>query len=99
MTDDEKAIRDVVATWMAASNRGDLETVLSLMADDVIFMVPGQEPFGKGAFAAASKSMTDLQLEGTSEILELQVLGSWAFIRGHIQLKITPPNREPIRRS
>ena len=53
MTDDERTIRDVVETWMAATKRGDLATVLSLMTDDVVFMVPGQEPFGKEAFFGA----------------------------------------------
>jgi uncharacterized protein (TIGR02246 family) len=56
MTDDERAIRQVVDMWMAASKTGDLEIVLSLMTNDVVFMVPGQEPFGKEAFAAASKA-------------------------------------------
>ncbi|MBZ9736532.1 SgcJ/EcaC family oxidoreductase [Mesorhizobium sp. CA18] len=51
MTDDATAIRQVVETWMAASRKGDLETVLGLMTDDVVFMVPGKEPFGKEAFA------------------------------------------------
>ena len=47
MTDDERAIRDLVATWMPASQAGDVSTVLGLMADDVVFMVPGREPFGR----------------------------------------------------
>jgi uncharacterized protein (TIGR02246 family) len=68
MTQDEEAIRELVATWMAASKRGDTETVLSLMADDVLFMVPGREPFGKEEFAAAARGMTDIRIEGTSEI-------------------------------
>ena len=46
MTDDERAIRQVVETWMEASKSGNLATVLSLMTDDLIFMVPGGEPFG-----------------------------------------------------
>ena len=54
MTDDERAIRDLVDAWMAASKAGDVAKVLSLMTDDVVFMVPGREPFGKEAFAAAS---------------------------------------------
>ncbi len=41
---------------MEASKAGDLDTILSLMADDVIFMVPGREPFGKEAFAANRKA-------------------------------------------
>jgi len=51
MTADERAIRELVATWMAASRAGDLDTVLGLMTEDVVFMVPGREPFGKEAFA------------------------------------------------
>jgi hypothetical protein len=47
ITNDERAIRDLVATWMAASQAGDTAKVCSLMADDVIFQVPGREPFGK----------------------------------------------------
>jgi ketosteroid isomerase-like protein len=31
MTDDERAIRDLVSTWMAASQAGDVETVLGLL--------------------------------------------------------------------
>jgi ketosteroid isomerase-like protein len=31
MSDDEQAIRKVVGTWMDATRRGDVETVLDLM--------------------------------------------------------------------
>jgi uncharacterized protein (TIGR02246 family) len=50
IADDERAIRELVDTWLTSSQAGDLPTVLSLMTDDAIFMVPGQEPFGKEAF-------------------------------------------------
>ena len=71
MTEDERAIRDLVATWMTASQAGDTAAVLSLMADDVIFQVPGREPFGKEAFAAASPGMKNVRIEGTANILGL----------------------------
>jgi uncharacterized protein (TIGR02246 family) len=64
MSDDERAIRTLVESWMEASRAGDLETVLSLMADDVVFMVPGQKPFGKAAFKATSEGMKNVQIEG-----------------------------------
>ncbi|WP_419341300.1 YybH family protein [Achromobacter sp. PD1] len=99
MTDDEKAIRQVVETWMAASKAGDLATVLTLMTDDVVFSVPGQEPFGKEAFAALSQSMGDMQIEGTNQIVELQLLGDWAFIRNRIEMTATPPGGNSVRRS
>ena len=70
MTDDERAIRELVQTWMDASRAGDTAKVLSLMTDDVVFTVPGQEPFGKAEFAAASKAQQGVQVEGTAEIVE-----------------------------
>jgi uncharacterized protein (TIGR02246 family) len=73
MTDDERAIRDLVATWMTASRAGDLQTVLGLMSDDVVFMVPGREPFGGEVFAAAAEGMKGVRMEGTSDIRELVV--------------------------
>jgi uncharacterized protein (TIGR02246 family) len=96
---DERAIRELIATWMAASQAGDIETVLGLMTDDVVFMVPGREPFGKEAFAAASQGMKGVRMEGTSEIRELNVHGDWAYLRNHIVLTIIPPGGEPMRRT
>ena len=99
MSDDERAIRDLVATWMAASKAGDQDTVLGLMTDDVVFMVPGREPFGKEAFAAASQGMQGMRIEGTSDIVELQVLGDWAYLRNRLNVTITPPGGSPTMRS
>jgi uncharacterized protein (TIGR02246 family) len=100
MTDAERAIRDVVETWMAATKRGDLATVLNLMTDDVVFMVPGQEPFGKEAFSALSEGMKSVEIDATSEVQELQVFGSWAYMRNHIRITATPGNGgAPVRRS
>jgi uncharacterized protein (TIGR02246 family) len=100
MTEDERAIRSLVETWMAASKAGDVDTVLSLMADDVIFMVPGQPPFGKEAFAAASTGMKDVQIDGKSDIRELRILGDWAYLRSYLEVAVTPPGGQtPVRRS
>ena len=98
MTDNERAIRTLVSTWMSASKAGDLDTVLSLMSDDVVFMTPGREPFGKAEFAAASQAMSGVKFEGSSQIAELQILGDWAFLRNHIHITVTPPNSSPVTR-
>jgi len=39
MQNDEQEIRQLVSTWMAATKAGDVEKALSLMADDVVFLV------------------------------------------------------------
>ena len=36
MSDDECAIRDLIATWLAASQDGNLDRVLSLMSDETM---------------------------------------------------------------
>ena len=99
MTDDENAIRELVDTWLDASKSGDLPSVLSLMTDDVVFMVPGREPFDKAAFASAFAAMKDAEIEGRSEIQEIQVLGAWAYLRNYLDMTVTPPGGEPVRRS
>jgi uncharacterized protein (TIGR02246 family) len=99
MSDDERAIRDLVETWMRASQAGDTARVLGLMADDVVFMVPGREPFGKDAFAAMAKDMAGVRMEGSSEIRELQVLGDWAYLRNHITVAVTAPGGKAMKRA
>lgn len=99
MSEDEQAIRELIATWMSASQAGDVETVLGLMTDDVVFMVPGREPFGKEAFAAASGAMKDMRLEGTSEIRELKILGELAYLRSYLQMAVTTPTGNTVRRA
>jgi uncharacterized protein (TIGR02246 family) len=95
MQTDEQEIRQLVATWMTATKSGDIETVLGLMADDVVFLLPGQPPMiGKSAFAAAAKAQSNKaapQFEGTSEIQEIQVLGDWAFMWTKLTVIVTQP--------
>jgi uncharacterized protein (TIGR02246 family) len=99
MSDDERAIRNAIQKWMAASKAGDIAAVLSLMADDVLFTVPGREPFGKEAFATASQGMKNVQMDGVADIQEVTILGDWAWTRTHLTVTITPPNAKPMRRS
>jgi len=99
---DEEQIRQLVSTWMSASKAGDTGTVLSLMSDDVVFLVPGRPPMiGKQAFAAASQPPAGgpaPQIEGTSEIQEIKVLGDWAYMWTRLTVVVTPPGGAPMRR-
>lgn len=100
MTEDERAIRELIDTWLSATKAGDLRTVLNLMTEDVIFMVPGQEPFGKEAFEAASEGTANVRIDGTSDIREIRVLGDWAYLRTYLEMSISRPDSEaPVRRS
>ncbi len=101
MTEDEQAIRQVIATWMGASQSGDTATILSLMTNDVVFMVPGQEPFGREVFEATANQFgaAGLKIDGINDVVELQIQGNWAFTRNRINLSITPAAGEPMQRT
>jgi uncharacterized protein (TIGR02246 family) len=88
----------LLATWLDATRKGDIATVLTLMADDVLFMTPGQEPSGKEAFAAAATKMKGMRIEGTGNIQEVTVIGDWAWLRNRLEVTMTPPVGKPIRR-
>ena len=96
---DERAIRELVETWMAASKAGDTAAVLDLMTDDVIFMTAGRAPFGKEEFRASSEAMRGAAIDGRAEVLEVEVLGDRAWIRNRLDMTITPHGGEPARRS
>jgi uncharacterized protein (TIGR02246 family) len=99
MSDDEQAVRDLVDKWMSATRAGDIETVLDLMTDDIIFLTPGREPFGKREFREQSARMGGVKIDGRADIREIEISGGWAWIRNHIDLTATPAGGEPIRRS
>ncbi|ACB63177.1 MULTISPECIES: YybH family protein [Burkholderia] len=104
MTEDERAIRELVETWFVSSRRGDLATVLDLIADDAIFMVAGKPPFDKAAFAAASRDANAAagngpKVDGRYRIDELRVMGDWAYLRNFIEIDVTPPGGDTVRRS
>ena len=68
MQSDEQEIRQLVSTWMAASKAREVQTVLSLMADDVIFLMPGQEVMDKAGFAAAARAQSGQGAKGMPDL-------------------------------
>jgi ketosteroid isomerase-like protein len=43
--------------------------------------------------------MKGMHMEGKSEIRELEVLGDWAYLRGHLQVAMTTPAGTIVRRA
>src|SRR6185503_3314821 len=85
--DDEQAVRDLIATWLSASKAGDTKTVFGLMSDEVVFLVCGRPPMrGKEEFAASQTALKDVEMDGTSEIQEIKVLGDWAYVWTHLSV-------------
>ena len=74
MGPDERAIREVHSTWIDAVNAGDLVCLLSLMADDVVFLNPGQSPLGRDGFPAGfSTARQQSRIRCISEFEEIVV--------------------------
>ena len=102
MSEDELAIRSVVASWIDATRRGDIQSVLDLMTEDALFLVPGQAPMDKAAFEAASHSQSSakLQIDAESEIQEVRVEGAMAFMWSRLAVTVTPSGTgDPIKRA
>lgn len=91
MEAEERAVRAVHTAWIAAVNAGDLARLLSLMADDAVFLSPGQAPLGRDGFppgflAAHQQARVDC----ISELDEVVVVGDVAYARAQDSLTVTP---------
>ena len=94
MANDEEQIRQLVSTWMEATKAGDVDTILSLMTDDAVFLVPGQTVMRKADFSAAARAQAGAdapQFEGDSDIQEIQVHGDLAYMWARLRVTVTPP--------
>jgi uncharacterized protein (TIGR02246 family) len=88
---DEDAIRTLVETWMAATAAGDIDRVLELMDEDVVFLGPGRPPMrGRQAFADASRGASRLRFEGRSDLQEIKVFGEWAYLWNQLTVVTHP---------
>lgn len=91
MDADERQIRAVHSTWIEAVNAGDLARLLELMADDVVFLNPGQEPSGRAGFSAHfSAAQGQVRIRCVSEPEEVVVAGEVAYARSRDSLSVTP---------
>ena len=68
-----------------------LVRLLTLMADDVVFLNPGQAPFGRDGFSAGfSAAHQQARIRCISELEEVVVVGEVAYTRSRDSLSVTP---------
>jgi len=92
---DEDQIRALVSSWMSATREGDVEAVLRLMTDDVVFLVPGKPPMRRAEFernAKAQAAGAAPKFDGHSDIQEVKVSGDWAFMWSKLTVVASPRN-------
>ena len=91
MGPDEREIREVHSTWIDAVNAGDLDRLLNLMADDVVFLGPGRAPIGRDGFSAVfSAAHQQARIRCGSELEEVVVVGEVAYTRSRDSLTVSP---------
>jgi len=94
MSGDEQAIRELITTWNCAMAAGDAAPLVNLMAEDVVFLTPGQPPIrGRDAFVTAFQAaLKRFRIDPVSEVQEIQIAGDLAYCWTHITVTMTPIN-------
>lgn len=97
VSNDEQAIRDLYVKWRAATLAEDIPTLLTLIADDAVFYVPGQPPMrGKQDFVSMFEVMRGkFQVEARSEFDEIVVYGDWAHAVSRLAVNLKPKSGGP----
>jgi uncharacterized protein (TIGR02246 family) len=91
MGPDEQAIREVHSLWIDAVNGDDIDCLLRLMADDVVFLNPGQPPLGRDGFSPGfSAAHQQARIHCISELEEVVVVGEVAYTLSRDSLSLTP---------
>ena len=91
MASDEREIRTVHSIWIDAVNAGDLARLLTLVAEDVVFLTPGQAPVGRDSFSANfSAAHQRVRIRCISDLEEVVVVGEVAYTRSRDALSVVP---------
>jgi uncharacterized protein (TIGR02246 family) len=88
---DEQAIRSVIDQWVRATAAGDTPELMGMMAEDAVFLTPGQAPMQRDDFAAGfSAAMEHVRIDARSEVQEIEVAGDWAWCWNYLDVVVTP---------
>jgi uncharacterized protein (TIGR02246 family) len=89
---DEQSIRALVAQWLSATAAGEVDTVLRLMDEDVVFLVAGQPPMkGRSTFEQGLRALLAThRVESSSEIQEIDISGNLAYCWNLLKVRVTP---------
>lgn len=91
MQNEQQVIRNLITTWHQATASGDLQTIMDLMSEDVVFLVAGQPPMrGRDAFATAfHRVLEHHKIESTGEIQEIQIVSDLAYCWTYLSVTVT----------
>ena len=92
MSTDDQAIRNLVALWHSATAKGEVDTVLGLMGEDVVFLVAGKPPMrGRSSFEQGVRTLlTQHRIESTGDVQEIEVSGNLAYCWTNLTVRVIP---------
>jgi uncharacterized protein (TIGR02246 family) len=92
MSTDDQAIRNLVALWHSATAKGEVDTALGLMGEDVVFLVAGKPPMrGRSSFEQGVRTLlTQHRIESTGDVQEIEVSGNLAYCWTNLTVRVIP---------
>lgn len=94
MASDEAAIRELLSGWRTATGEADVETLLRMLEDDVVFLTPGNPPMGRREFEAGFRKFSGkATIDAEQDIRDLRVSGDFAYAWSHLRVTMTPKQR------
>jgi len=90
---DRRAILTLLDKWRLATKAKDIQAILELVADDIVFLPAAVPPIrGRGEVENMYRAFFPRyrEIEQESAIEEVQVAGDWAFLWGTDELRLTP---------
>ena len=80
-----------MAEWRRLTAQGNLDGLLSLLADDVVFLTPGNPPITKQDFAKGFREVSaKARIEAIQDVKEIRASGDIAAAWSHLTVVLTP---------
>ena len=90
-TDATQEIMSAMDQWRRLTARGDLEGLLALTTDDVVFLTPGNPPIGRQEFAEGFRQVSaKARIESSQNVREIRVSGDLAYAWSEVSVVLTP---------
>jgi uncharacterized protein (TIGR02246 family) len=91
MQSDEAAIRDLLVAWRLGTHEGNVDALLGMLTEDVVFLTPGNPPFGRDKFEAGFRQVSaKARIVAEQEVNELRCVGDFAYSLSHLRVTVTP---------
>ena len=80
-----------MAEWRRLTADGNLDGLLALLTDDVIFLTPGNPPITKSDFAAGFREVSaKARIDAIQDVKEIRASGDIAAAWSHLTVVLTP---------